>query len=47
MTLILWLTAILAELYDVRIGNNLIAATHDIDYLANLNIRGGDRMIQS
>ncbi len=24
-------------------GNNLIAATLDIDYLANLNIRGGDR----
>ena len=27
-----------AELYDVRMGNNLIAATLDIDYLANLNI---------
>ena len=33
-----------AELYDVRMGNNLIAATLDIDYLANLNICGGDRM---
>ena len=33
-----------AELFDVRMGNNLIAATLDIDYLANLNVRGGDRM---
>ncbi len=33
-----------AELLYVRMGNNLIAATLDIDYLANLNVRGGDRM---
>jgi glycosyltransferase, family 8 len=33
-----------AELFDVKMGDNLIAATLDIDYLANLNIRGGDRM---
>lgn len=33
-----------AELFDVKMGNNLLAATLDIDYLANLNVRGGDRM---
>lgn len=33
-----------AELFDVDLGNNLVAATRDIDYLANLNVRGGDRM---
>lgn len=33
-----------AKLFDIDLGDNLVAATHDIDYLANLNVRGGDRM---
>ncbi len=33
-----------AELYDTVLGDNLIAATHDIDYQGNLNVKGGKRL---
>ena len=33
-----------AELYRTKMGDNLIAAARDIDYLGNLNMKNGDRM---
>lgn len=33
-----------AELFDVDLGDNLLAAAHDIDYLGNLNMNDGNRM---
>lgn len=33
-----------AELYDTPLGDNLLAAAHDIDYLGNLNMNDGKRM---
>ena len=33
-----------AELFGVELGDNLLAAAHDIDYLGNLNMPGGDRI---
>ena len=33
-----------AELYRVKMGDNLIAAARDVDYLGNLNMKFGDRM---
>ncbi|MBT1170593.1 DUF4422 domain-containing protein [Bifidobacterium sp. SO4] len=34
----------IAELYDTNLGDNLLAAVHDIDYLGNLNMADGVRM---
>lgn len=34
----------IAELYDIELGDNLLAAVHDIDYLGNLNMPDGIRM---
>ena len=34
----------IAELFNTDLGNNLLAATHDVDYLGNLNMPGGERM---
>lgn len=34
----------IAELFDTDLGNNLLAAVHDIDFLGNLNIKHGLRM---
>ena len=34
----------IAELYDTGLGDNLLAAVHDIDYLGNLNMADGVRM---
>ncbi|WP_449495020.1 DUF4422 domain-containing protein [Bifidobacterium rousetti] len=34
----------IAELYDTELGDNLLAAVHDIDYLGNLNMPDGIRM---
>ena len=36
-----------AELFDVELGDNLLAAAHDIDYLGNLNMNDGNRMLYS
>lgn len=33
-----------AELFDVELGDNLLAAVRDIDYLGNLNMKNGERM---
>lgn len=33
-----------AKLYDIELGDNLVAAVHDIDYLGNLNMPDGKRM---
>ena len=33
-----------AELYDTELGNNLLAATRDVDYLGNLNMNDGWRL---
>lgn len=33
-----------AELYRTKMGDNLIAAARDVDYLGNLNMKNGDRM---
>ena len=33
-----------SELYDTELGNNLVAAVRDIDYLGNLNMNDGNRM---
>ena len=33
-----------AELFDTELGDNLVAATRDVDYLANLNLPDGDRL---
>lgn len=33
----------IAELYDTEIGDNLLAATRDVDYLGNLNMPDGKR----
>lgn len=32
------------ELYDIELGDNLLAAAHDIDYLGNLNMNDGKRL---
>lgn len=34
----------IAELYDTELGDNLLAAVHDIDFLGNLNVKHGLRM---
>lgn len=34
----------IAKLYDTELGDNLLAACHDVDYLGNLNINDGIRM---
>ena len=34
----------IAQLFDTELGNNLLAAAHDVDYLGNLNINDGIRM---
>ena len=34
----------ISELFDTELGNNLLAAVHDIDFLGNLNIKHGLRM---
>lgn len=34
----------IAELYDTELGENLLAAVHDIDFLGNLNVKHGLRM---
>ena len=34
----------IAELYDTQLGDNLLAAVHDIDFLGNLNVKHGKRM---
>ncbi|PJM74070.1 glycosyltransferase [Bifidobacterium primatium] len=34
----------ISELYDTELGDNLLAACHDVDYLGNLNINDGIRM---
>lgn len=34
----------ISELYGVNLGNNLLAATHDIDFLGNLNMKNGKRL---
>ncbi|WEV65980.1 MULTISPECIES: DUF4422 domain-containing protein [unclassified Bifidobacterium] len=36
-------TGDIAELYDTEIGDNLLAAAHDIDFLSNLNVKNGKR----
>lgn len=33
-----------AELYDTQLGDNLVGATRDVDYLANLNLPDGNRL---
>lgn len=33
-----------AELFDTELGDNLVGATRDVDYLANLNLPDGNRM---
>ncbi|WP_130812485.1 DUF4422 domain-containing protein [Olsenella sp. Marseille-P4559] len=33
-----------AQLFDTDLGDNLVAATRDVDYLANLNLPDGKRM---
>lgn len=33
-----------AQLFDTELGDNLVAATRDVDYLANLNLADGNRM---
>ena len=33
-----------AELYDTELGDNLLAATRDVDYLGNLNMNDGIRL---
>ena len=33
-----------AELYATELGDNLLGAAHDIDYLGNLNMNDGERM---
>lgn len=33
-----------SELYDTRLGDNLVGATRDVDYLANLNLPDGNRL---
>lgn len=33
-----------AQLFDTELGDDLVAATRDVDYLGNLNTPGGDRM---
>ncbi len=45
LTLTLWLTVMSQELYDVSEWAIILQATLGIDYLANLNIRGGDREV--
>lgn len=34
----------IAKLYDTDLGDNLLAAIHDIDFLGNLNVKHGKRM---
>ena len=34
----------IAELYNTELGDNLLAAAHDIDFLGNLNVKDGKRM---
>lgn len=34
----------ISELYSVDLGNNLLAAAHDIDFLGNLNMKDGKRL---
>ena len=34
----------ISELYGVDLGNNLLAAAHDIDFLGNLNMKNGKRL---
>lgn len=34
----------ISELYGVNLGNNLLAAAHDIDFLGNLNMKNGKRL---
>lgn len=34
----------IAELYDTELGDTLLAAIHDIDFLGNLNVKHGKRM---
>ena len=38
------ITGDIAELYDTELGDNLLAAVHDIDFLGNLNVKHGKRM---
>lgn len=33
-----------SELYSLDLGDNLLAAAHDIDYLGNLNMKDGERL---
>ena len=33
----------IAQLYDTELGDNLLAACHDIDYLGNLNVKHGNK----
>lgn len=33
-----------SELYSIDLGDNLLAAAHDIDYLGNLNMKDGERV---
>lgn len=34
----------IAELFDTELGDNLLAAVHDIDFLGNLNMKDGKRL---
>ena len=34
----------IAQLYDTELGDNLLAAVHDIDYQGNLNMNDGNRL---
>ena len=34
----------IAELYNVELGDNLLAAAHDIDFVGNVNMKRGDRL---
>ncbi|NMN00823.1 glycosyl transferase, family 8 [Bifidobacterium sp. DSM 109958] len=34
----------IAQLFDTELGDNLLAAVHDVDYLGNLNMNDGIRM---
>lgn len=34
----------ISDLYNTELGNNLLAATRDIDFLGNLNMKNGDRL---
>ena len=34
----------ISELYSIDLGNNLLAAAHDIDFVGNVNMKRGDRL---